>query len=148
MEKTMKKSKKSIIKRPSIGIGVIIINLVGKILLGKRKGSHGSGEWSLPGGHLEWFESFEDCCIREVFEETGIQLQGRDFEKVDFTNDLFSKEKKHYVTLFLKIKLDYTPAVTNKEPDKCEKWEWFKPDNLPKPLFTPLKNLLVTKNLV
>jgi 8-oxo-dGTP diphosphatase len=32
-----------------VGIGVVIINR-DKILLGKRKGSHGAGEWSVPGG--------------------------------------------------------------------------------------------------
>ena len=48
-------------KRPLIGLGVIIVNPADKILLGLRKGSHGAGEWSLPGGHLEWNESFEEC---------------------------------------------------------------------------------------
>ena len=61
-------------KRPSVGVGVFVYNMDGKILLGKRKGAHGAGEWSLPGGHLEFNESFERCCEREVMEETGICL--------------------------------------------------------------------------
>lgn len=42
---------------PRIGIGVIILNKDGKILVGKRKGSHAQF-YSIPGGHLEVGETF------------------------------------------------------------------------------------------
>jgi 8-oxo-dGTP diphosphatase len=42
---------------PKVGIGVVVVK-EGKILLGKRKGSHGNGEYAGPGGHLEYLESF------------------------------------------------------------------------------------------
>ena len=44
-------------KYPRVGIGVMIQNEEGEILLGLRKGSHGAGEWSFPGGHLEMGET-------------------------------------------------------------------------------------------
>lgn len=31
--------------------------------------------WCLPGGHMEPGESAEECCVREVFEETGLQIR-------------------------------------------------------------------------
>ncbi|WP_134596929.1 NUDIX domain-containing protein, partial [Pseudomonas aeruginosa] len=37
---------------PQVGVGVLILR-DGKVLLGRRKGSHGAGCWSAPGGHLE-----------------------------------------------------------------------------------------------
>ncbi|EPQ26980.1 uncharacterized protein PFL1_05615 [Pseudozyma flocculosa PF-1] len=60
---------------PRVGVGVLVLNERGRILLGKRTGSHGAGTLALPGGHLELHESFEDCAIREVLEETGIHLE-------------------------------------------------------------------------
>jgi 8-oxo-dGTP diphosphatase len=59
--------------RPKVGVGVMVLKN-GKVLIGKRKGAHGAGEWAWPGGHLEYMESFEDCARREVMEETGIEI--------------------------------------------------------------------------
>lgn len=54
-------------QRPKTGVGVMILKN-GKVLLGKRKGSHGEGEFAFPGGHLEYMEGFADCARREVLE--------------------------------------------------------------------------------
>ena len=125
-------------KRPAVGVAAIVIKN-GKVLLGKRKGAHGSGSWAFPGGHLEFNESFEDCAIREVFEETGLSVKNLRFETI--TNDIFLQSNKHYVTLFVVCDHENgTPRI--KEPDKCEKWDWFYWNEFPKPLFLSLKNLL------
>ena len=108
-------------KRPYIGVAVIVIN-EGKVLLGKRKNAHGAGGWQFPGGHLEYNESIEDCAKREVFEETGLRIKG--VRPGPYTNDIFLKEGKHYVTLFVIARYD-SGTLEVKEPDKCEKWEWF-----------------------
>ena len=127
--------------RPKVGVGVIVIRK-NKILLGKRKNSHGDGTWSFPGGHLEFNESIENCAKREILEETGLIL--KDVKMETFTNDIFKKENKHYITLFVSSVLEKgDPKVI--EPDKCEKWEWFEWNNLPKPLFIPIQNLLKQK---
>ena len=125
-------------ERPKIGVGVIIIK-DGKILLGKRRGSHGDGSWSFPGGHLEFNENIFDCAVREVLEETGIKIKNLRFGP--FTNDIFEKEGKHYVTLFVLSDYD-SGEVELKEPEKCEKWDWFEWENFPEELFVPIRNLL------
>lgn len=125
--------------RPFVGIGVFV-KRNGRILLGLRKSeSHGGGQWSLPGGHLEHGESFEDCCRREVFEETGLTLGS--IEKVGFTNDLFPEAGLHYVTLYFAA-VQATGALVNREPHKCVRWEWFSPDALPRPLFCGIEEVI------
>jgi 8-oxo-dGTP diphosphatase len=133
-------NKKPMYCEPKVGVGVFVCR-GGEILLGKRKNAHGEGEWSLPGGHLEPGESFRDCCIREVKEETGIDISDRMIEFEDLTNDLFPKEGLHYVTLFFYVEVIGAEAKLM-EPEKCEEWKWFYKNKLPKPLFAPLKHFL------
>lgn len=129
--------------RPKVGVGVIVIN-DGKVLLGKRKSSsHGDGCWHFPGGHLEFNEKLDDCAKREVLEETGIAIKNIRQGKV-FTNDLFKKEGKHYITVYMMCEYD-SGDVKVMEPEKCERWDWFEWSNLPQPLFIPLQSLLEQK---
>lgn len=127
-------------KRPMVGVAVIVVK-DGKVLLGKRLNSHGAGAWAFPGGHLEFGETVEDCAKREVFEETGLAVTNLKFESL--TNDLFEKEEKHYITLFVRGEYVSGEAIV-KEPDKCLKWEWFEWGKFPDQLFLSLSNLLET----
>lgn len=122
---------------PRVGIGVVVLkeNL---ILLGRRKGVHGAGDWAFPGGHLEFCETPEQCAYRELIEETGIEA--RSIYPGPWTNDVF-EEKKHYITLFMFVtKFSGEPKVL--EPEKCENWEWCDWDNLPQPLFASMQSLI------
>ena len=110
----------------------------GLVLLGERVGSHGAGTWALPGGHLEFAESVEQCAKREVLEETGLELQR--VSSGPFTNDVFVSEGKHYVTLFVvSHSVEGEPHVL--EPTKCARWGWFRWSALPGQLFLPLESL-------
>ncbi len=126
-------------ERPKFGVGAgVIIIKDGKVLLGKRKGFYGGGSWSFPGGHLEFNEKIEDCAIREVREEVGINI--KNIKKAYFTNDAFPKEKEPYVVLYVVAEYD-SGEVQVMEPDNCEEWGWFDWDDLPKPIFTQNEDL-------
>jgi 8-oxo-dGTP diphosphatase len=79
----------SVIPTARVGLGVILISTghPGRVLLGLRKDSDGSGAWGLPGGYIEFGESFEECAVREVYEETGLQIT--DIEFVTATNNVW-----------------------------------------------------------
>lgn len=111
-----------------------------KVLLGERISALGAGTWALPGGHLEHRESIEQCAKREVLEETGLHI--KDIGYGPFTNDIFEQENKHYVTLFVTAQYDHGD-LENKEPDKCERWDWFHWNKMPEPRFLSLQHLLL-----
>ncbi|XP_059648629.1 nudix hydrolase 1-like [Cornus florida] len=131
---------------PKVGVAVFLLE--GRtVLLGRRRSSTSIGHntFGLPGGHLEFGESFEECAAREVKEETGL-----DIEKIEFltvTNNVFSEEPKpvHIVIIFMRAVLpDPHQFPQNIEPDKCDGWDWYEwnSDNLPKPLFGALGKMV------
>ena len=123
---------------PRVGVSAIICRDA-TVLLGQRQGSHGAGSWQFPGGHLEYGEAVETCAIREVWEETGLEIA--ELRRGPYTNDVFASEGKHYITLFLVARYAGGEPVA-REPEKCAGWAWFRWDELPTPLFLPIQNLL------
>ena len=82
---------------PQVGIGVIILKN-NKVLLGKRKNTHGNGHWGFAGGHLEFLESPEDCAVRETTEEAGIKISN---PRVVAIQTIFLKTKINTILLFM-----------------------------------------------
>jgi 8-oxo-dGTP diphosphatase len=124
-----------------VGVGIFIFK-DGKFLMGKRKGSHGSGTWSIPGGHLEFGESFEDTAKREAKKETDLEITNVRFGAV--TNDFFPEENKHYITIW--VISDYLSGQARiTEPDKFIDQAWRNFEDLPSPLFLPWKQLLASE---
>jgi MOSC domain-containing protein YiiM/ADP-ribose pyrophosphatase YjhB (NUDIX family) len=118
------------------GVGVIVVR-GGDVLFGLRRGAHGGGSWSLPGGHLDGGESVETCALRELSEEAGVEAINP--RVVADTEDDFP-EGLRYRTLFVRV--DWVGGEpTVREPDKCGRWGWFLWDDLPQPLFLPVANL-------
>lgn len=116
--------------RPKVGIATVVVK-DGKYLIGKRKGSHGAGDYASPGGHLEYMESIEACAKREVMEETGLEVTNIRFLRLLNMKDY---APKHYIDVA--VLCDWRsgePKVM--EPEKCEGWAWYGIDELPQPLF-------------
>jgi 8-oxo-dGTP diphosphatase len=113
-------------------VGVVIIK-DGKVLLGKRKGSHGSGEYALPGGHLEYEESFKECTGRETLEETEIVIKNINF----LCLATFCKHENRQDVL-AGLSADWESGEPKiMEPNKCDGWGWYNLGDLPTPLFYP-----------
>jgi 8-oxo-dGTP diphosphatase len=128
-----------------VGIGVAVFRNsteTGRteVLMGRRKGSHGAGQWSFPGGHLEYMEGFEDTARRELAEEVGSDFKVKYFRVVSIIN-LVEYEPKHYLDVGMECWwVDGDPLVM--EPDKVEEWEWFDLTDLPSPRFATIDRIL------
>lgn len=116
-----------------VGVGIIIENEKGEILVGKRKGSH-APYFSIPGGSLEVGETFEAAAIREAFEETGLKIANP--QVINVTNNLrtYQESGLHFVSINLYVS-EFTGIAKVMEPQKCEMWLWVNPNDLPKPHF-------------
>jgi len=79
-------------ERPIIGVGVVVLGPEG-ILLIKRGNPPRQGTWSLPGGAQKLGETVEECAVREVLEETGLQVSL--IGLIDVINSIQSDENKH-----------------------------------------------------
>ncbi|MCB9988211.1 MAG: NUDIX domain-containing protein [Rhodospirillales bacterium] len=124
--------------RPGVGVGIWIFHN-DKILFSRRIGKHAHGTWALPGGHLEHGESFEDCARREAMEECGLEIH--DIRLYTVTNDYFTENGKHYVTVHVVARSD-SGTFKNREPEKHADFGWYAWENMPTPLMKPIENML------
>lgn len=88
----------SIVKKPSVVVGVVIYNSEGLILLAQIP--KWKNMWAVIGGHVEYGESIENCLTREVKEETNLDITNISFIQVqeEIFSDEFTEEK-HFIFL-------------------------------------------------
>ena len=89
-------------------------------LLGLRQGGIGAGTWGFPGGHLEFGETVKEASIREVKEETDLD--------VIYVMNMHWNEKfvsnRHYITLYTHCEVEDPRKCKLMEPDKFVDWKW------------------------
>jgi 8-oxo-dGTP diphosphatase len=125
-----------------VGIGIIVRNGEGQVLLGKRiADKHGKGEFSFPGGKPDPGEDPGYAAFRELYEETGLVAYGLT-QVPTWTYDRYEDEQVHFVTIYFDCYADPRAEPRNMEPDKCEGWLWYDEDELPEPLFCGVREAL------
>ena len=58
------------VRRPEVSVGAVVVR-DGRLLLVRRGRGAAVGEWSVPGGRVEWGETRAAAVVRELHEETG-----------------------------------------------------------------------------
>lgn len=124
-------------KRPKACVGVMVFK-DGKVLIGKRRGRHGDGEYSFPGGSLEYMQSFSVCVKEEVSEEAGIEIKNIKFLSVANIRDHYERQD---------ILLSFSADWESGEPrdfreERIGDWQWCDLNRLPQPLFYPTEVLI------
>jgi 8-oxo-dGTP diphosphatase len=87
--------------RPMVGVGAVVIDSAGAVVLVRRKYPPLKGRWTLPGGMIELRESARDAVRREVLEETGLSVEvGEVIEAVDHIEmDAEGRTSYHFVII-------------------------------------------------
>ena len=133
--------------RPKIGLAIFVLDSTNnKILIGKRMKEKLFG---LPGGKLEYGESFEECANRELLEETNLNIPENRFNYSCSFNCIKKELDYHWVEILMicQITKEEEMHLKNNEPDKCEDWIWVNFEEIQKlnkdnSLFIALSNYL------
>ncbi len=130
-------------KMIKVGIGVMILD-GNRILLGHRTsgakdtgGIYQPGSWALPGGKQEENETIFEGAIREVKEETNLDIQG--LEVFGASDDI--QPGKHFVTIWV-IASGWKGELKVMEPEKQDFWNWFDLSELPENLYAPSEKFI------
>ena len=111
-----------------VGCGAFILNEKNELLLQLRNKAPEEEYWSIPGGKVELFETFEEAVKREVKEEIGVEVQVIDL--LGICDHIIQNEERHWVSpSFLCRIVKGEPQIM--EPTKHLDMRWFPVDNLP-----------------
>jgi mutator protein MutT len=98
----------------------------GQILMARRFNTGWQdGNYGLPAGHLESGESLVNALLREVKEESGVDLNINDVELVHTMH----RKNKYMDLFFIAKKWSGEPKIM--EEDKCDDMKWFPLSELP-----------------
>lgn len=109
---------------PKPVVGVLVYRDNGDIILGQ--GPKWGDLWTVPGGHLEWGETLEECAKREVKEETNLEIE--DIKFLGLQESILSPEyhlPKHMIFL------DHSAHVVGEEvilDGEFERFVWIQPE--------------------
>jgi 8-oxo-dGTP diphosphatase len=124
---------------PKVGVGVLLTDAEGRILLTLRKRPPEADHWSIVGGKLDYFEPLEACAIREAEEEVGVKISIERLLCV--TDHCLPSEGQHWVApAYLGRIIAGTAA--NMEPEKTAEVRWFHPAALPANLTMTARNAI------
>ena len=80
-------------QRPNFRVSLIIVNEKEEILLVQHKKAH-RYYWVLPGGRIEYGEDFATCAVRELKEETNLDIK---FQNVVFLSEAIAPDKSRHI---------------------------------------------------
>ena len=115
--------------RPAVTADCIVITRESepKVLLIRMGGEPFKGGWAFPGGFMNMDETTEQCAIRELKEETGLQISN--IQQIGAYSKVDRDPRGRTVTVAYLAIVDEPIAVTGQ--DDAAKAEWWTISDLP-----------------
>ncbi|AWW30226.1 ADP-ribose pyrophosphatase [Echinicola strongylocentroti] len=111
---------------PEPTVGAIIFNPKGEVLL--CKSAKWNDQYVIPGGHIEKGERMEDALVREVKEETGLDVFDLQLASVqESVNSEHFSEKRHFIFIDYTCRTAQYDVVLN---DEADEYAWVKPSDI------------------
>lgn len=133
----VKEVARHLLRRPVVGLVAIAKDPQGRVVLIRRGDT---GEWCLPGGTLEWGETFQEMLPRELKEEAGVDLL-EPGELLGAYSDPKSDPRFHAVTIVVAAKVS-EPLRPPMNPLEILEVKAFEVDQLPETLSHGLTHAL------
>jgi 8-oxo-dGTP diphosphatase len=124
---------------PRAGVGVLLVDAQGRVLLTLRKLPPEADCWSIVGGKLDFLEPLEDCAIREAREEVGVEIAIERLLCV--TDHRLPSEGQHWVSPAFLGRI-VSGEARNCEPQKTRAVSWFTLGELPANLTMTARNAI------
>lgn len=109
--------------------GALVVDAQGRLLLARRAIEPFKGRWDIPGGYLEEGEHPEAGAIREVLEETGLQVRITDF--VGIYMDTYGESGVSTLNVFYEAEVVGEIPETLEGQDDVSELAFFAIDALP-----------------
>lgn len=100
---------------PKLTVDMIVENPEGKILLIKRKNQPFG--WALPGGFVDYGEKVENAAVRELQEETGIEVDISKINLLGVYSDPSRDSRGHTTSVVYWVKSDKTAEAADDASD-------------------------------
>jgi len=116
------------VRWPIPAVGLFVVK-DGRVLLVRRGNEPGRGKWSLPGGRVRFGERSEDAAVREMREETGLEVRLR--KVVDVVDVFWRGPEGELLEHFVIV--DFEAEVVGGElraSDDAIDARWFSPEEL------------------
>ncbi|MER6058894.1 NUDIX hydrolase [Streptomyces albidoflavus] len=111
----------------------VVLSADGHLLLIRRRWAPFEGCWALPGGHVDADETSQAAAVRELAEETGLDVAAHEFRQLGVYDEPSRDPRGRYVTVA------YTATVSEPLPpapnDDALEARWFPLDDLPELAF-------------
>ena len=124
---------------PRVGVGVLLVDAQGRVLLTLRKCSPEAGCWSIVGGKVDFLENLEQCAVREAREEAGVEVEL--LRLLCVTDHALPNEGQHWVAPAYLGRI-VSGEARNCEPDKTQEVKWFALGSVPKTLTMTAQNAI------